>query len=237
MPLDGVTPWTARRECAVSGVMEPMTVMNERASEERRFWDRFAPRYDRFMARFAGVYSQLGDRIQLELDSNDRVLEIATGTGLIALEISRYVSAVTAIDISEPMIKVARGKARSANIKNVDFQVEDAYALSFEDEQFDVCLIVNALHVMQQPDVVLREARRVLKPAGRLIAPTYCHGQNGKSRVVSRLMGLFGFKVYSRFSIRSYSDALTANGFHITDLHVFAGTPPLACPMAEKQSH
>ena len=76
----------------------------------------------------------------------------------------------------------------------------------------------------------------VLKPSGRLIAPTYCHGENGKSRLVSRIMGLFGFKAYSRFSIRSYSDALTANGFHITDSHVFAGTPPLACLTAQKRS-
>jgi phosphatidylethanolamine/phosphatidyl-N-methylethanolamine N-methyltransferase len=210
--------------------------MIERVRKEKRFWDRFAPRYDRFMSRFAGVYAQLVDRIQLELDPSDRVLEIATGTGLIALEISKYVSSVTAIDISEPMIRVARSKARSANIGNVDFHVQDACALSFDDEEFDVCLVVNALHVMLQPELALREIRRVLKPSGRLIAPTYCHGENRKSRLVSRIMGLFGFKAYSRFSIQSYSDALTADGFHITDSHVFAGTPPLACLTAEKRS-
>ena len=127
--------------------------MIERVSKEKRFWDRFATRYDRFMSRFAGVYAQLVDRIQLELDSSDRVLEIATGTGLIALEISRHVSAVTAVDISEPMIRVARGKARSANIGNVDFQVQDACALAFDDQQFDVCLVVNALHVMQHSPI------------------------------------------------------------------------------------
>jgi ubiquinone/menaquinone biosynthesis C-methylase UbiE len=182
------------------------------------------------------VYAELVDLIRLKLYSSDRVLEIATGTGLIALEISTHVSSVTAVDISEPMIHVARRKARSANIGNVDFQVQDACALSFDDQQFDVCLVVNALHVMQQPDLALREIRRVLKPSGRLIAPTYCHGENRRSRLVSRIMGLFGFKAYSRFSIRSYSNALMANGFRITDAYVFAGTPPLACLTAEKRS-
>jgi ubiquinone/menaquinone biosynthesis C-methylase UbiE len=143
---------------------------------------------------------------------------------------------VTALDISEPMIHVARGKARAANIGNGDFQVQDACALSFDDQQFDVCLVVNALHVMQQPDLALREIRRVLKPAGRFIAPTYCHGENRMSRLVSGIMGLFGFKAYSRSSIRSYSDVLTANGFRITDSYLFAGTPPLACLTAEKRS-
>ena len=151
--------------------------MLERVSKEKRFWDRFAPRYDRFMSRFAGVYAQLVERIQPKLDSTDRVLEVATGTGLIALEISTRVSSVTAVDISEPMIHVARGKARSANIGNVDFQVQDACALSFDDQQFDVCLVVNALRCARE----IRSEFPVALPGWRAISRGLST-VNGRSR-------------------------------------------------------
>jgi phosphatidylethanolamine/phosphatidyl-N-methylethanolamine N-methyltransferase len=211
--------------------------MEKRAIQEKQFWDKFATKYDRFMQRFAAVYTQLIPLIQEQLKPVDHVLEIATGTGIIALGISEHVSKVTAIDISEPMINIAREKARSEHIDNVEFEVQDGYSLSFYDNQFDTCLIVNALHVMQQPEIVIQEIRRVLKPAGRLIAPTYCHGENLKSHLVSRIMGLLGFKAYSRFSVQSLSDFLTMNGFHINDTHIYAGTPPLAFIVAEKREY
>jgi len=206
--------------------------MDRRVTRERSFWDRFAPKYDRFMDRFAGVYERLLPRIRHHLKPTDHVLDVAAGTGIIALGVQAHVRRVTAVDISEPMLRVAQEKARSTGVENLTFHVADAYSLPFRDQRFDACIVANALHVMEHPATVLREIRRVLSPAGRLIAPTYCHGENLPSQAVSRLMGLFGFRACTRFSVDSFSGFLQEHGFRIEDASVFHGTPPLSVVVA-----
>ena len=59
------------------------------SSEERVFWDNYAGRYDRFMKRLSDEYATLIDLIWKEIQQDDIVIEIATGTGIIALDISK----------------------------------------------------------------------------------------------------------------------------------------------------
>lgn len=200
---------------------------NDMVRREKRFWDRVAFRYDGFMKRFASEYSEILDRISRELAPEFIVLEVATGTGNVALGISELVESVFATDISAPMIEVARGKAAARGVKNVDFSVQDAYSLGLEDGTFDCAIVVNALHVMQEPGKALSEIQRVLKPDGILICPTFCHGEDFRSRAVSRLVAIAGFKVFTRFSVDSLRFFLEESGLDITDTHVFKGTPPL----------
>jgi hypothetical protein len=82
--------------------------------------------------------------------------------------------------------------------------------------------------VVQQPEMVLQQIRQVLKPAGRLVIPTYCHGENLRSRFVSHFMRLFGFKSYSRFTVNSLVNLLRENGFQIKEKQIIDGYPPLA---------
>lgn len=205
-----------------------------RADEEKRFWDRFASKYDRFMERFAGVYEEILDLIAGELEPGFVVLEVATGTGIIATAISDRASKVVATDISDPMIEVAREKAEAQGIKNVEFSVMDAYDLRFEDGAFDCCIVANALHVMKEPRRALSEVKRVLKPGGKMICPTFCHGENFKSRVVSRIVGIVGFKACTRFSVDSFRRFIEGSGFEIVDARVFKGVPPLVYLVARR---
>lgn len=89
------------------------------------------------------------------------VLEIATGTGLIAVNIADSVQSITATDFSPKMIEAAMKKRVP---DNVHFSVEDATTLSFSDQTFDAVIISNALHFMPDPGEVLKNIRRVLKP-------------------------------------------------------------------------
>ncbi|MCX5854615.1 MAG: class I SAM-dependent methyltransferase, partial [Deltaproteobacteria bacterium] len=149
---------------------------SRRQDIEKRFWDKFAKRYDAFMKMAAREYPDLINLILTDLKPDNIVLEIACGTGIISLAISHKVHQVYATDISQAMIDIATTKAKQEKIQNIVFSVQDGYSLNFEDHTFDVCIIANAFHVMQEPERVLKEIRRVLSPDGLLIAPGYCHG-------------------------------------------------------------
>lgn len=202
--------------------------MNQRAvNEEGRFWDGFAVSYDRFMRRLADTYSVLIELIWNELKPGDHVLEIATGTGIIALEISRKVKEVTATDISGPMIDIAKEKAEKAGIDNIDFSIQSGYALPFDGGRFDVCIVANALHVMKEPEKCLKEIARVLKADGLLITPTFCHGETFKARIISRIMEFSGFKAYHKYTIQEFADVVEKSGFRILKKQVLEGSIPL----------
>ena len=68
------------------------------------------------------------------------------------------------------MIRKAKAKAHSARLY---FSVQDATKLPYTLETFDAVVISNALHIMPEPEKALAEIRRVLKPGGILIAPTF----------------------------------------------------------------
>ena len=205
---------------------------SRRQDIEKRFWDKFAKRYDAFMKMAAREYPDLINLILTDLKPDNVVLEIACGTGIISLAVSHKVHQVYATDISQAMIDIATTKAKQEKIQNIVFSVQDGYSLNFEDHTFDVCIIANAFHVMQEPEKVLKEIRRVLKPDGLLIAPGYCHGENLKARFVSWLISLTGFKAYHKFTVRSFSEFIEGAGFSIFKNQVLKSRFPLVYVLA-----
>jgi ubiquinone/menaquinone biosynthesis C-methylase UbiE len=110
----------------------------------------------------------------------ESVLDIGCGTGTLAIAARRIVGAsaiVHGIDASPEMIERARHKAAKARADAV-FEVALAQSLPFPDAQFDVVLSTVMLHHLPRsarPEAV-REARRVLKPGGRLLAVDFGGG-------------------------------------------------------------
>ncbi|MBN1574783.1 MAG: methyltransferase domain-containing protein [Deltaproteobacteria bacterium] len=201
----------------------------KRANKERRFWRRFAPRYDRFVEKQVKIsYQILIGKILDEIEKGNSVLEVAAGTGLIALEVAGKAGEVKAVDITPEMVRFAEKKAKERSIKNTRFSVGDAYALPFDDGSFDAAVCSNALHNMMEPKRALTEMRRVLKKGGKLITPTYCHGEGLKSRMLSRLMSLSGFPGYHRFTIESLSGLISDSGFEIEKIEIIEDRIPLA---------
>ena len=108
------------------------------------------------------------------IQPNDRVLEVAVGTGAALLEILKRVDAKTVvygIDLSPRMVGKAKRAAAVAGFPNVDIRVSDARSLPFDDDFFDVLFNSYMLDLIPLAEIprVLREFRRVLKTAGRLI--------------------------------------------------------------------
>ncbi len=194
--------------------------------DNKDFWNRFARIYDHFMRRFTPEYSTIIARIADDVGDAQRVLEVATGTGLVALELGEK-HEVDAIDISPAMIAQAEEKMLARGLAGIRFMLGSAYELPWQDNEFDAVICANALHVMEQPGRALAEMKRVLKARGKLIAPTYYHNENRQARFASSFMRLTGFKVYSRFTSNELQDFFEANGFLIESADKSKETIPL----------
>jgi ubiquinone/menaquinone biosynthesis C-methylase UbiE len=115
------------------------------------------------------------------------------------------------------MIRIAAQKQADLNISNIDFQVQDSYNLTFPDKSFDVVIASNLLHLLYEPEKPIAEVMRVMKDDGVFIAPTFCVGENLRSRVITTVAGIIsGFKIINIWSIRDFKAVLTNNGFKIS---------------------
>ena len=193
----------------------------------KSFWNHYAKIYDFEINRFSrSAYLEMYRLMSRVLKKEMQVLEIATGTGLIAVNIAESVRSVTATDFSPKMIAAAMKKKAP---DNVHFSVEDATALSFSDKTFDAVIISNALHIMPDPVLVLENIRRVLKPNGLLIAPTFSHGHLSDStwKLNALLLKLIGFETYSKWNPEEYVEFINQIGFSVQTWRVLKAAFPL----------
>ena len=121
--------------------------------------------YERIAARFAPVHDQLIDR--LAIASGERVLDLASGTGGVAIRAAQAGASVTAIDIAAPMIEKARRRADEEHLA-VSFDLGDVEYLPYDDACFDV--LASAFGLVFAPDHanVASELARVSCAGGRL---------------------------------------------------------------------
>jgi len=99
-----------------------------------------------------------------------RVLDIASGDGVMGELLAGQADGIDCIDLSPKV--VAAGSARVAEQGNVRFHQGDMHALPFADDSFDTVLLLHALTYSPHPERVFAEAARVLKPGGQLLAAT-----------------------------------------------------------------
>ena len=116
--------------------------------ENKSFWDRNAKHYDRFMRKDAAAYMQMYALLRPVVKAKT-VLELATGTGLIAKHIVNAAAHIEAADVSAEMIAEAKRDNRSAKLH---FSVQDMFRLPYADKSFDVVIVSNALHIVPQPE-------------------------------------------------------------------------------------
>ena len=192
--------------------------------EKKNFWDRNARIYNRFMRKDHAAYETMYALIRPVVKAKT-VLELATGTGLIAKHIVNAAAHIEATDASAEMITEAKRDNRSAKLH---FSVQDMFSLPYADGSFDAVIVSNALHIVPQPEKALREIRRVLKDDGVLIAPTFTHAGNsffGKVRAF--FMKLAGFPLHSRWTSEEYLTFLQQNGWTVRKSVVLKASFPL----------
>ncbi len=136
----------------------------------REMFDRISGIYDRLnTVMTAGLHHKWRSRAAdlAAVGPGGRALDVATGTGDLALELARRVGAsgeVVGVDFSERMLELARTKAPA-----IDFRVGNAMALEFADDEFDAATVGFGARNFADLERGLGEMARVVRPGGRVV--------------------------------------------------------------------
>lgn len=103
--------------------------------------------------------------------SHRRILDVATGTGDLALLLDErlHPDCVVGIDLSEGMLRIAREKVTERNAQErILFEVQDCLSMTFDDNSFDVVTVAYGVRNFEHLEDGFREMYRVLSPGGAL---------------------------------------------------------------------
>jgi ubiquinone/menaquinone biosynthesis C-methylase UbiE len=100
----------------------------------------------------------------LPLDHQFRVLDVATGTGILSRAVAPHVREVVAIDITPQMLAQARLEMAKNNLDNISTEQGNAEKLPHASDSFDLIISRLAIHHFEKPILPLREMVRVCKP-------------------------------------------------------------------------
>jgi demethylmenaquinone methyltransferase/2-methoxy-6-polyprenyl-1,4-benzoquinol methylase len=141
-------------------------------AQVREMFDRIAGIYDRLnTVMTAGLHHKWRRRAAdlASLNRGDRALDVATGTGDLALELARRVAPggeVVGVDFAERMLELARAKAGELPIR---FEVANALALPFADDEFAAATVGFGARNFADLEQGLKEMARVVRPGGRVV--------------------------------------------------------------------
>jgi len=192
----------------------PAYIVNKRAE---RMWDWAADRYAAKPVTDENAYAHklAITRNYLHLEAN--VLELGCGTGSTALAHAHHVNHIKAIDVSSRMIEIAKSKAASASVDNIDFAHSDVDHLQLADDCFDVVLMLNLLHILADWRKHITMAYNTLKPGGVFVSSTSCLGDGYTlirlPVIAGRMVGIL--PKFSFFTREELEYALVDAGFEI----------------------
>jgi ubiquinone/menaquinone biosynthesis C-methylase UbiE len=181
----------------------------------RKIWAEFAPKYDRQIAFFERFLFP-GMREWACSRASGDVLELGVGTGR-NLRHYRPEVRLTGIDLSPEALEIARRRAAKSN-RDVDLRLGDAEALDLSDESYDT--VVSTLTMCSIPDyrAALAEARRVLRPGGRLIMVEHVRSPSVMVRAGQRLLNPLTVRFGADHLLRDPIEAVRRLGFEIEEL-------------------
>lgn len=130
-----------------------------------------AARYDTMLEPFSDAMFEAAN-----LQPGDRVLDVGCGTGATTIEAAMSVrpdGVAVGVDVSPPMLAVARERATSTGATEAEFVQADAQVHAFEEASFDALISRNGLMFFGDPDAAFANLARALRPGGRIafVAP------------------------------------------------------------------
>ncbi len=146
---------------------------------------RWAPVYDATFGAVTNVGRRRAGRYLTRLGGS--VLEVGVGTGLALPGYGEGVT-VTGIDFSEAMLAKAKARvAREGLRRVVDLRQMDARSLDFPDQSFDHVAAMHVLSVVPEPEKVMSEIARVLRPGGHVVITNHFSRNSGVLGALERL--------------------------------------------------
>ena len=142
------------------------------------------------------------------------ILEVGTGKGHFALIMAREGYKFTSVDVSEEEQNMARLNLRYFELEDsVDFRIENAERLSFEDKNFDTILSINTVHHLENPFKVMDELIRILSFEGKIVLSDFTKDGLGILDKVHAAEGRTHEK--TKFNLHDIEEYLGRKGFKI----------------------
>jgi len=188
----------------------------ENATERvRRIYDREAARYDKAIKLFERLLFGEGRGWVCSRARGD-VLEVALGTGR---NLSFYPEGVrvTGIELSPEMLGIARDRARGLGME-ADLRIGDAQRLDFPDASFDAVVFTLALCTIPDPAEAVAEARRVIRPGGRLLLLEHVRSPLLPVRALQRALDPVSVRLQADHLLREPLCHLREQGFEVETL-------------------
>ncbi|MFP6815940.1 MAG: class I SAM-dependent methyltransferase [Pseudomonadales bacterium] len=143
-----------------------------------RYWDKTAERYAKSPVSDEASYQKKLAETQSFFTPNMRILEFGCGTGTTAVQHAPHVQHIDAIDISENMLEIGRGKATEAGVENITFTRGTLTEFNADTATLDAVLALNVIHLLPDRPAVIAEVERILKPGGVFVSSTVCVGHS-----------------------------------------------------------
>lgn len=147
-----------------------LNVRRERAVSAESYFSNIAESWDKLRALHypeadieAAILQHIGDR------KFERVVDLGTGTGRMLALLAPRAQDAEGLDMSHHMLTVARANLNRAELRNARVRQGDVANTPFETNSADLVIVHQVLHYLEQPEDVLAEAARILKPGGQLL--------------------------------------------------------------------
>lgn len=182
---------------------------------QQAFWNRLADRYAAQPVADEAAYQTKLAATRRLLRPDMELFEFGCGTGSTALAHAPFVRHIHAIDFSDRMIEIARGKAERAGIGNVSFQTGAIESTELAPESLDMVLGMSILHLLKDKRTAIAKTRRALKPGGVFITSTACLSEMMPlARFVTPVTNRIGFLPHlDPMTPSQLREAMTAAGF------------------------
>jgi len=145
-------------------------VRAQRAQAAQAFFSRLAPDWDRIRSLHApeavveaAVLDALGGR------PIHNLVDLGTGTGRMLQLLAPRAARVVGLDASHAMLSVARANLEKVGLRGIELRQGDIYAPPFPRNTFDLVIIHQVLHYLDDPARAIREAARLVAPGGRIL--------------------------------------------------------------------
>ena len=200
--------------------MKPYDTEQDKKEQVREMFDRIAPAYDRLNHTLSFQIDKLWRRHVVRIVRRmqpRRILDVATGTGDLALAMARRMRGVQVlgVDLSENMLAEARRKATACGLdERVVLSLGDAERLEVADASVDVVTVAFGVRNFGDLGAGLREIARVLKPGGTFLICNESNGDTDKDEKWTEIIG--GMTIYKDAELKTY---LEQAGFHDVQIH------------------
>ncbi len=137
--------------------------------ESRGLWGR-EKRFDAERIRTrASVRRHFESVVARHVTPADTVLDLGCGPGGFLAVVAPYCASITGVDVVPAFVEQCRATIAALGFTNARAEVSDGIRIPAEAAAFDVVIMVDVLHHCEDPDAVLADVKRVLKPGGRLL--------------------------------------------------------------------